>query len=486
MGFSEDFKQEYQTFIKKYIFPLVGFSQEKIDKICENTNIFDYSSQIKYNKYNDLPVFARTIKDEKCLLFGNFRFVLFGYKNVELSNDDMNLVQRVVASYLEITKYKSKQNGSFVLLKSRTSEFDDLAQQYAVEQGIGNWLGDKQICKLIDCLKNWSGRTYEGHNVCYGILINREKNVEGHNFSYGSFLDFLRDEYSAVLSDGITSIIEVDKECNFVGYHSITENNIIPLCNIGFVPYRFASVINQYVFGDRVGLFLLINGDIIIAKNKSIYFIRRNNKWLNFKSESFLNVISALVNNIDDNLLNEIFATVVDVSLSHTGGIVAVVDQGIESITSKLDVLSNYNDSQANNDEMFKNEYEKLTASFDNQDPYYQTKIDKVQKDLNKRMLKRQVVHELIKKDNSTHLNFTKIDRKLRAELIGLDGACIINQKGEILSFGAIIENEAGSSGGGRGAAAKRLSRLGGFAVKISTDGYIEVYVDGNNVYSIK
>lgn len=52
-------------------------------------------------------------------------------------------------------------------------------------------------------------------------------------------------------------------------------------------------------------------------------------------------------------------------------------------------------------------------------------------------------------------------------------------------SFGAIIKNNSGSSGGGRGAAAKKLSQFG-FAVKISTDGYIEMYVDGVEIYAVK
>ena len=92
-------------------------------------------------------------------------------------------------------------------------------------------------------------------------------------------------------------------------------------------------------------------------------------------------------------------------------------------------------------------------------------------------------------KETSTRmdlLNFIKIDKKLKAELIGLDGACIMDLSGEIIAFGAIIENDAGSSGGGRGAAAKKLSNFNGFSIKISTDGYIEVYVNYKKIYVIK
>jgi len=121
----------------------------------------------------------------------------------------------------------------------------------------------------------------------------------------------------------------------------------------------------------------------------------------------------------------------------------------------------------------FKNEYDK----------------EKFESDLKKRLNKRKYIIKMLLSngENKTQINsFSKIYRKLRAELIGLDGACIINKQGEIKSFGAIVKSAAGSSGGGRGAAAKRLSTYGGFAIKISTDGYIEVYLNKNKIYSIK
>ena len=66
-----------------------------------------------------------------------------------------------------------------------------------------------------------------------------------------------------------------------------------------------------------------------------------------------------------------------------------------------------------------------------------------------------------------------------------MDGATILDENGYVISFGAIIQNDSGSSGGGRGAAARKLSYYG-LAIKISTDGYIEVYVNGEIKYRMK
>ena len=91
---------------------------------------------------------------------------------------------------------------------------------------------------------------------------------------------------------------------------------------------------------------------------------------------------------------------------------------------------------------------------------------------------------KLLRKFTQKH-HFHKLDRKLRGELIALDGACIIDSNGAVYSFGAIIQNDSGSATGGRSAAAKKLSKYGA-AVKISTDGYIDIFVNEDLVYSIK
>lgn len=72
---------------------------------------------------------------------------------------------------------------------------------------------------------------------------------------------------------------------------------------------------------------------------------------------------------------------------------------------------------------------------------------------------------------------FKDMDRKLRCELISLDGACILNHNGYVNAFGAIISSKSGSTAGRRGAAAKTLSTFG-LAAKISTDGYVELYIN--------
>jgi hypothetical protein len=68
----------------------------------------------------------------------------------------------------------------------------------------------------------------------------------------------------------------------------------------------------------------------------------------------------------------------------------------------------------------------------------------------------------------------------VRAELLALDGATIIDHLGALLAVGAIVQIQAGSTGGGRLAAAKTLAGLG-LGVKISQDGQVRGFDSGTN-----
>lgn len=73
---------------------------------------------------------------------------------------------------------------------------------------------------------------------------------------------------------------------------------------------------------------------------------------------------------------------------------------------------------------------------------------------------------------------FQDVDRIARKEMLGIDGATILTDRGEILAVGAIIKIDGGSSGGGRLAATQTLAAYG-TAIKISADGMVKAFVQG-------
>ena len=71
---------------------------------------------------------------------------------------------------------------------------------------------------------------------------------------------------------------------------------------------------------------------------------------------------------------------------------------------------------------------------------------------------------------------FYEIPRRIRAELCAIDGAVLLDSEGEVLTVGAILKTKGNASnGGGRTAAAQTLAKSG-TGIKISHDGYIEIY----------
>ena len=74
------------------------------------------------------------------------------------------------------------------------------------------------------------------------------------------------------------------------------------------------------------------------------------------------------------------------------------------------------------------------------------------------------------------------IGASLLAMLAAIDGATIVDQRGKLLAYGAIVPSRSSVSEGARSAAGRELSKSG-FAIKISSDGLITLYEHGQRVF---
>lgn len=434
-----------------------------------NLNSVDYILDDSYDAY--ISCFAG-----KNIVFSTQNRALFTLDTkLAISEDTIHLARSIFKCFFQYSKYlinsSSKSNYNY-----HSNFHRDYNYRLAIQHGICTWiLGDNstKLEMLFSCLEKWSVQTYEGKNVTLGFIINPNA-TSTFDPKYGTWLDFMNDDFVAVLTDCVDSVIELDKECNFSKYLSTVNVANIEQGKIGHgAPIRFAKLIENFVVGEAVGIFLLNNGDLIIAKKQKIVLVKRNLKWLNFSYEAFNNALSLNADlNLESNFKENIYASMLDVSFAHTGGIISIItDACVDTITdyNSEDAIVSCSDNLCNLED-----YETLKKLLRKIQPEIS------ETDISRRLLKRQVISNLIGKEK-----FIEINRKLRSELISLDGACIIQENGTVLSFGAIIKNDSGSSGGGRGAAARKLSNYG-FAIKISTDGYIELYMDGSLKYSIK
>lgn len=449
----KNFAEEYKYFVRTHVLPLMGVPNGNIC-IHDSVNAIDIPDEAKSK--------AVYMDTESVLYFSSGAVAQFHIKFVRgFSDDAINLADNLCRAFFEVSTF-SFASPTKKKMRYASDAYQTQMYQAAVQHGICTWVVGKKctaVEKLLALMEKWAVQTYEGKNVTFGFVIN-PTDTSAPKLKPNAWLKFLEDDYSAVLTDCIHSVIQLNANCDFIQFLSLAENGTIPAHTLSpLLPLRFSHCIDKYITGSAVGLFLLNNGDIVLSKDRKIQLVKRNLHWLNFSFDAFRNAVCETDMSWDQRLLEEIYATTLDVSFAHTGGIISAVEDLKQLRQQPSPILKDCDDLKT---------------------PYQVASRKKLSKDDEIKELKRNVILELVGRKN-----FCEIDRKLRSELTAMDGACILDKGGNVISFGAIIRNDADSSGGARGAASKTLSKHG-LAVKISTDGYVELYIGGEKVFSIK
>lgn len=439
----DDAINEFTYIVKKYILPLLPVQGKLIfkDEPTRSKNLKNYLK--KYN--NDR-------KKVYLYIFPTLETPQFHFK-IQLveTKPYLGAAEIIMKELMMVSKYDYR-NPNFSCIPYfdradyvyRNSRFD-----LAFEMGLCMWLGGKSLFDLLQKLKGWSQKTYEGRHVPFSFIVDTSKTVKGKC----NYIDFLDSNHSAVFTDGFSSGIRLDLTGNVVNYfsttseHSTAQSNKKPL-----VPYRFQEFANLCISKPKnenlVGIIAQTNGDVLIFKNRDLCFANRNGHWMQINSYRIYTIINQQYYNQTNKACRELFgkevySSLLDVSFSHTGGCLAIIDADyVEKVRKEyifLDDLSEDNE-QSNS-------------------------IIKEKKDIIKRLIS----------SESGSLFFQNLDRKLRSELLSLDGATVIDSEGRILGTGAIVKISGGSDGGGRTAATKQLANYG-MAIKISMDGRIEGY----------
>lgn len=304
------------------------------------------------------------------------------------------------------------------------------------------------ISHMIHSLNKWSYRTYEGRKIPYSFLVSLN-NVDIDNIS--KICEFLKDDASALLTDGITSYVEVSDKILYKVtpyYDAEQTNDRVPL-----VPYRFSSFGNVCT-GSNLGIVLTVQGDILFIRRKRIIFAKRNGDWHCYDYDAFNEALFKDVPQMhfDASLIKIIYLTCLDVAFARTGGCIA--------ICNKDDVKN----------------VKKCINSNDLHKKFYKG----TRKDFN---YKRFILEDIV----INEAPFYSICRKARQELLGVDGATVILTKGDVVTTGAIMDNKFKNApddlhGGARTKIAMKLSEFG-VAIKISADGYIECYKNHIHIY---
>lgn len=308
---------------------------------------------------------------------------------------------------------------------------DDLLstfQRRIVARAIGLPNLEPLVLSGIDQLANWGAKLYEGAPIAASIGFSDNTQRRG-TVKIG---EIAAQDFGAVMGNGYDTLMEFDFQGRFVSHDALEFDSDLP----SFCPLRQAAISGWTTTGeDRIALSLNRLGEILAFRKGQLLFARRSGRWHFLTHDPVISQMA--IPRGDRSIRLAIYETCLDASFARTGACIGVI-------------------AGAHTDE-----WQRLVAE-----------EDQLQ---NKGSVKTRAISKMIR-----GRKFNQLDRRLRQELSAVDGATVLSHKGELLAVGAILRITGGSTGGGRLAAAKALSRLG-LGIKVSQDGGISGFRERHN-----
>ncbi len=270
-----------------------------------------------------------------------------------------------------------------------------------------------------------ASQTYEGHPVVAALGITG-------SVGHGSIRleELWREDFSRVISNGFDSMYVCGSDGRVFNIAYLPSPP-----SVQYAPHRLGSIA-EWCHDQRVAIVLNRNGEVLIFKDKKLQFAKRRGAWRYYAHDSVVKRLG--VGNAS--LRRAVYESCLDVSFARSGGCIAVLNKtGRSKVAKSID-----------------------GKDFIERDEQTRTKL----------------LGRAIKK------SFQKLDRRLRQELLSMDGATVLTRTGKVLTAGAIVRVPGGSTGGGRRAAAMQLSKLG-LAIKISADGPITGFRKKKTIFSL-
>lgn len=284
---------------------------------------------------------------------------------------------------------------------------------------------EEAVLTAIDQLSEWAGREYEGKPIPAALGFVRDVTKGSVPFS-----EICEEDFSAVLSNGSDTLLTISLNGNVIGHEALSS----PDAPQSFAPHQM-SAIAKWASKDRIALTLNPAREIMILSNHQLRFTRRSGSW-HFLTHT--PVLTQMGRPNSREVRKAIYETCLDASFARTGACIGAVTTGNADIWKSI-----------------------VTSPHDYLEKPLSTKAKTIAAMIGSK-------------------KFYELDRRLRQELVAIDGATVLDHEGRLLAVGAILRIDGGSTGGGRLAAAKALSSLG-LGIKVSQDGGIRGFHDGKD-----
>ena len=389
----------------------------------------------------------------------NYRIII--KRAQPFKNFEMHLMRSIMNEMSKVYEIKA--------LNDYKHNVENMVIERAICKSLTNSSSDT-LALILNEMSYWAQRTYEGKRMIFGCIVTRKKNTNKNVNENLHISKVLEKDFSALLTDGENSFIEITADgyiTDYISYMKQYEYNL-------YSPYRQLKLATLST-GSKIGICLTKQGDILIFKDKSLLFAKRSGRWICYSHEEIVSKLSEKAGDSED-VRKAIYLSALDTSFNGFGGcIVHLNNQELPNVLKHIDDPDVLDEScydtiqEVRKTKSFFTLLENLNSETETFDDFLR----------DEKCVKVATLRQLI-----VGRKFQELDRKFRQDLIAMDGATIIDYDGTIIAVGAIIKIEAGSSGGGRLAAAKTLSNYG-VAIKISNDGIIQGFkMDKNKLRS--
>jgi hypothetical protein len=318
----------------------------------------------------------------------------------------------------------------------------------------------KTVAKVHRYLESLASHRVEGKEVSHGVIIAPPPKAP-MSWKIGKYPDdFQTLKRTALLADGLRAALWISPSGEAVGW--LTAKSLGktkrradyaagPFGSLGFPAEASASLCG-------LSLALRKNGSIVIFAKGQPLFIWRSGKWRGLLWDSLQRVIKKQYGAIGETMLN---AAVILSTMGQSGvlGLVENVPDGLHE-KDRVDIARQRIGQFAMHQDRGKVIKGPPPAS------------EKGIYDIYPEWL----FHALLHSDKVISLGPSTL-----AMLASIDGATLINRKGRLLAYGAIISSRPRGSEGARSAAALELSNEG-FVIKVSADGPIALYEGGREI----
>jgi hypothetical protein len=300
-----------------------------------------------------------------------------------------------------------------------------------ITKHVGWASANRAIREAIQYFESLSSQTYEGKPIVSAL---------GITSSIGNGVVKLKDlwveDFARVLSNGFDTIFVSGSDGQAFDFDCLP-----PLTRTTslYAPQRL-SALAQWALTNKKRLVLALNrnGEVLVFRDSKLEFAKRRGKWTYFPHEA---IVKQMGTGMDKELRAEVYKSCLDASFARTGACICLAQSGnltkVASFVDPGDLLEGAAGP------------------------------------------KTQLLRKAIDKP------FHKLDRRLRQEMLAVDGATVLDHTGKVLAVGAIVKVPRGSkAGGGRKAAARALSKLG-LAIKVSADGPIEGFRKRRELFTV-